>query len=254
MPETSVVISAEWRHLVFVTFEVPRAVLHPWVPRGAELDLWNERSFVSVVGFVSQQTRLWGWAVPGHQEFSGVNLRTYVRRRGPEGWRHGVVFIRQLMPLPTLALVARLTYGARPRALAMWSQYLPGTRTSDSSDTLEYAWRFRGRWNHLWVRARGPLDAPAPGSLETFVTHRPWGHAARTGGCLEYQVVHPAWRAQSAVDASLDCDVARLFGAGFAEPLTRAPSSVVVAEGSSVALHRPSIIPAASGGSSTNGH
>ncbi|PIQ83790.1 MAG: hypothetical protein COV75_05535 [Candidatus Omnitrophica bacterium CG11_big_fil_rev_8_21_14_0_20_63_9] len=254
MPETSVVMSAEWRHVVLMSFEVPRTVLHPWVPRGAELDLWNDRSFVSVVGFVSQHTRVWGWTVPGHHTFAGVNLRTYVRRRGPEGWRHGVVFIRQLMPLPILALVARLVYGGRPRALSMWSQYLPGTRTSDSSDTLEYAWRFRGRWNHLWVRARGPLAVPAPESLEAFIAHRPWGQAARPGGCLEYQVAHPAWRVQSAVDASLDCDVARLFGAGFAELLTRAPSSVIVAEGSPIALHQPGFIPSASGRSSSNGH
>lgn len=239
MAEPSVFLTAQWRHLAMLTYEVPPSVLRPYIPPGTELDTWDGKAFVTVVGFLFDQVRLLGWAIPGHQEFVEVNLRGYVRRRGPDGWRRGVVFVRELVPLMTLAVAARLAYHERYLALPMWHQQLPGSRTSDSSDTLEYAWRFRGRWNHLWVRTRGELSEPAPGSLEAFIVEHHWGYA-RIGrrSCLEYHVEHPPWRVQPVMSCSLDCDVSGLYGAAFGELLTRAPSGVLVAEGSAVVVRR----------------
>ena len=44
---------AEWRYLAMINYEVDPGVLLPFVPRGAELDAWNNRAFVSVVGFAA---------------------------------------------------------------------------------------------------------------------------------------------------------------------------------------------------------
>ena len=45
-------LSAEWRYLAMLNYEIEMAVLAPFVPRGTELDSWQGKTFVSRVGFV----------------------------------------------------------------------------------------------------------------------------------------------------------------------------------------------------------
>jgi uncharacterized protein YqjF (DUF2071 family) len=47
----SVFLSAEWRDLVMLNYEVSPRLLHPYVPRGTELDSFEGKTFVSLVGF-----------------------------------------------------------------------------------------------------------------------------------------------------------------------------------------------------------
>jgi uncharacterized protein YqjF (DUF2071 family) len=44
-------LSAEWRNLVMLNYEVDASILADRVPTGCELDAWSGRHFVSVVGF-----------------------------------------------------------------------------------------------------------------------------------------------------------------------------------------------------------
>ena len=46
-----VFLTAEWRHLAMLNYEVDRSLLLRLVPPGTELDCWNSRVFVSLVGF-----------------------------------------------------------------------------------------------------------------------------------------------------------------------------------------------------------
>ena len=85
---TKVFLTAEWRQLALLNFDVDPALLLPRVPAGVELDLWQERAIVSVVGFLFRDTRLLGWAIPWHRNFAEVNLRFYVRRRVDDGLAH----------------------------------------------------------------------------------------------------------------------------------------------------------------------
>ena len=80
-------LTAEWRHLAMLTFEVDPRVLSPLVPAGTELDAWRGRTFVSIVGFLFLDTRVFGAAIPFHRHFEEVNLRFYVRRMASDGWR-----------------------------------------------------------------------------------------------------------------------------------------------------------------------
>ncbi len=80
-----VLLTAEWRWLAMLNYEVEPALLQSRVPMGTELDTWNGQTFVSVVGFRFLNTRLFGVAVPFHRDFDEVNLRFYVRRRAPDG-------------------------------------------------------------------------------------------------------------------------------------------------------------------------
>ena len=104
-------LTAEWRHLVMLNYEIDASRLAPLVPPPCELDLWGGRSFVSVVGFQFLDTRVRGVPVPFHRNFLEVNLRFYVRCKFDGEWRRGVVFVKELVPRRAIAWVANLTYG-----------------------------------------------------------------------------------------------------------------------------------------------
>ncbi len=86
-------LTAEWRYLAMLNYEVDPAILSGFVPAATELDVWNGRTLVSIVGFRFLRTRLLGLPIPFHRDFEEVNLRLYVRRKASDGWRRGVVFI-----------------------------------------------------------------------------------------------------------------------------------------------------------------
>ncbi len=86
-------LTAEWRYLAMLNFAVDPALLAAYLPEGTELDSWKGRTYLSVVGFLFQQTRVLGVPVPLHRTFERVSLRFYVRRRVGERWRRGVVYI-----------------------------------------------------------------------------------------------------------------------------------------------------------------
>lgn len=92
----AVFLSAEWRKLAMANYAVEPSLLAPFVPKGTELDLWNNTCYVSLVGFMFLNTRLKGIKVPFHSDFEEVNLRFYVKRYHSTGWKRGVVFIKRI--------------------------------------------------------------------------------------------------------------------------------------------------------------
>jgi uncharacterized protein YqjF (DUF2071 family) len=217
-----------------LNYEVSPAVLRAWVPAGTELDEWSGTTYVSVVGFLFLNTRVLGVGIPFHRNFEEVNLRLYVRRKGPDGWRRGVVFIRELVPRLAIATVARVVYNENYSAVRMRH-----AADAQTSGIFEYGWRYAGRWCHLRASVRG---GPAPleeGSEAEFIAEHYWGYARqRDGGTVEYAVEHPRWKAWTAESAQLDADVASLYGPAFAEPLSALPRSAFVADGSPVTVRR----------------
>ena len=62
-------LSAEWRWLAMLNYEIAPEVLAPFVPAGTELDAWNGKTFASMVGFMFLKTRLKGIPIPFLPEF-----------------------------------------------------------------------------------------------------------------------------------------------------------------------------------------
>jgi uncharacterized protein len=245
----AVFLTAEWRHLVMLNYEVPAPLLEALVPRGTVLDLWQGRALASVVGFRFLHTRLLGIPVPFHRSFDEVNLRFYVRRELADGEvRRGVVFIRELVPRRMIAWTARLAYNEPYRALPMRSE-VPAVRDAGSA-TLRYQWLRpapAGRtWEGFEVRTTGDAVLPTAESEARFITEHYWGYTPqRDGGTVEYEVRHPSWRVQVAEISTLDVDVASLWGREFVDPLAAAPRSAFVAEGSAVSVLWPRRVPVA---------
>src|SRR5277367_1207033 len=152
MPERRVFLLAEWRDLVMLNYQVDPAILRQFVPRGVELDTFEGRTFVSLVGFQFLRTRLYGFvAVPFHTNFDEVNLRFYVRRREGSETRRGVVFVRELVPRMAIARFARLMYGEKYDSCPMQHRI---ERNADRI-SAEYAWEWRRGHFRLSAAAEG---------------------------------------------------------------------------------------------------
>jgi uncharacterized protein YqjF (DUF2071 family) len=86
-------LTAEWRRLILLTYDVEPFLLEEYLPKGLELDLYKDRAFVSFVAFDFMETRVKGMKIPFHVNFPEVNLRFYVRHTDKKGKvRRGVVF------------------------------------------------------------------------------------------------------------------------------------------------------------------
>jgi uncharacterized protein len=232
-------LTAEWRHLVMLNYDVDRAALAPLVPAGTTLDLWQGRALASVVGFRFTETRLYGVPIPFHRDFEEVNLRFYVRHEPPDGGvRRGVVFVRELVPRVAIASLARLVYNEPYRAVRMRST-VPGAPV-EAPGRVTYEWRAGGAWERLAATASGAPAVPDPASEAAFITEHHWGYTRQPdGSAVEYEVTHPVWRAWSATNPVLAADVCALYGPAFVEALSRPPASALIAEGSPVAVHPP---------------
>src|SRR5271154_4133102 len=158
---TRVFLSAEWRDLVMLNYEVDPRLLQDYVPRGTDLDSFGGKAYVSLVGFQFLRTKLFGYLpLPFHSTFDEVNLRFYVRRRADDGDRRGVVFIREIVPKRAVAWLARVAYGEN------YSRYPMRHRVSAESaaKSAEYEWRIRGAWAKLHAAGESDPVFPREGS------------------------------------------------------------------------------------------
>ena len=229
-------LTAEWRNLAMLNYEVDAGLLLPFVPVGTELDDWNGKVFVSLVGFRFLKTKVFGLTIPFHSNFDEVNLRFYVRRRESDEVRRGVVFIREIVPRRAIALVARTFYNENYIALPMAHE----TRSTDDNGlAVAYRWRTEAGWSAIRLETQGKSELANDGSHEQFITEHYWGYAAQSdGSCVEYRVTHPAWRVWSARCAEFEGDVEDLYGKEFAAVLRGKQSSALLADGSEVTVMR----------------
>jgi len=231
-----VFLTAEWRWLAMLNYQVDPSLLLPFVPSGTELDQWNGKFFVSLVGFRFLNTKVLGFPVPFHRDFDEVNLRFYVRRVANGEIRRGVVFIKEVVPRWAIAAVARTIYNERYVSLPMRHMV---ERTPESGYAVQYEWRLDSIWNRIALTADGNLILPEEGSEAQFITEHCWGYAAqRDGGCIEYRVEHPSWRVWKGREASLEGDKEELYGADLGNALKGPPASAFLAEGSEVSVFR----------------
>ena len=236
---TTAFLTAEWRQLAMLNFEVDPKVLRPLVPAGTELDDWQGRTLVSLVGFLFLNTRVFGAAIPFHRNFEEVNLRFYVRRKASDGWRRAVVFVKEIVPRFAIALTARVLYGENYVSVPMRHRIDRENGCLAGPRRVSYSWRFRGRENCMELCADGEAEEVADGSEVEFVTEHYWGYARRRGGrTTEYRVEHPRWRVSTATATHLDCDVAGLYGRQYVEFLQTPPASAFLADGSEVTVFR----------------
>jgi uncharacterized protein len=238
MTVPKIFLTAEWRWLAMLNYEIDPKALAPFVPKGTELDQWNGKTYVSLVGFLFQNTRVRGISIPFHRNFEEVNLRFYVRHKAADGWRRGVVFIKELVPRRAISFIARTFYNENYFALPMSHAIETVGNHSKSAKSVCYSWKFKGHKNYLKIITRGIAQAAAKGSQQEFITEHYWGYVRqRNSSTVEYLVEHPRWKIWETETAEFHCDIANLYGQDFNQFFQAKPASAFLADGSEVKLY-----------------
>jgi uncharacterized protein YqjF (DUF2071 family) len=224
-------LTAEWRDLVMANYEIDPSVLADRIPHGTTLDLHEGRCFVSLVGFMFLNTRVLGVPIPYHVNFEEVNLRFYVKRETPNEVRRGVCFIKELVPLPAIAWVARTLYGEPYEAVRMWHK-------NDAGKVSYRCIDFKGI-NSIKVTRGEKLGVPQNGSHEEFITEHYWGYTKRSDTQTdEYKVEHPQWELYATRHAKIRVNFVGWYGKEFGFLKDTPPYSVLLAKGSKVAVYK----------------
>lgn len=226
-------LNAEWRKLALANYAIDPTVLTKYIPHHTELDLWNNTCYVSLVGFMFQNTRLMGLPIPFHRDFEEVNLRFYVRYKEKSEWKRGVVFIKEIVPKPALTFVANTLYKEHYQTMPMQHSW----NTYDDHRTVAYQWQCKGKEQLFQVKANLKAETIAPNSETEFITEHYWGYT-KIGPqkTFEYEVTHPKWQAYSVQDFIINVDFGAVYGDDFAFLNQLSPISVMLAEGSEITV------------------
>ena len=230
----STFLTAEWRKLIMAQYAVTPATLTPWLPPGLSLDLYQNRCYVSLVGFLFDRVRVKRCAIPLHTRFEEVNLRFYVARTEPDGTRkRGVVFLREFVPRAAITILARSLYEEPYVTLPMRHSIV----STAGALNVSYSWRHSGTGHSLAVEADPTARSIVPTSEEEFITDHYWGYTKRSRSATsEYAVEHPRWQVYPIRNFTIQADFAALYGPAFADLNHQPPASVLLAEGSEVSV------------------
>lgn len=233
-------LTAEWRKLAIANYTVDARRLAPFVPYGTELDLWNGQCYVSLVGFLFENTRLLGIRFPWHTTFEEVNLRFYVRRREGEQWRRGVTFIKEIVPRHAITLIANTIYKEHYETQRMAHRW----EELNDQRRVEYRWTAGGRWQAFALKAARRATPIAPGSEAEFITEHYWGYTQYgPRKTYEYEVTHPRWEQYAVRDHTIAVDFERVYGRAWRDLNDAEPASVMLAEGSPITVESKRRLP-----------
>lgn len=225
-------LSAEWRKLILVNYEIDPNVLKPYIPKGTELEYYNNTCYISLVGFMFKNTKLLGVRIPFHRNFEEVNLRFYVKYKSNNTWKRGVVFIKEIVPKPAITLVAKKVYKENYQTLPMKHFW----KTDSQKKHIEYHWRTKNIWQKLSVSAeKAPLKI-LPNTETEFITEHYFGYTKQKNKTYEYEVKHPKWEHYLVNDFSTNVDFELNYGADFKHLTHQKPLSVILTEGSEISV------------------
>lgn len=227
-------LSASWRNLIVINFEVDPSVILPLLPLGTELDLFENKALMSVIAFNFERTKLFGMipTVPV-TNFEELNLRLYVRRTVGDEVRRGVVFVKEVVPSALIAATARILYNEPYEARPMSHSF--AQFDEQSGGTLSYETQVGTRPVSVRATTEGELRDLRAGSIEHFILEHYWGYTKQNDGTnSEYRVHHKPWRYWQTSAATITGDIAALYPEAFREALSKPPHSTFVARGSSV--------------------
>jgi uncharacterized protein YqjF (DUF2071 family) len=230
-------LTAEWRKLIMANYEMDPDILKKYLPAGTELDTWENKYYVSLVGFMVLKTNLHGIKIPFHSNFPEVNLRFYVRRRSGNDWKRGVVFINEFVSKHAITFIANWFYHER------FVTY-PIKYTCEIGNKLKigYYWK-KDKWNKLEVTADPNFYELKPGTIEEFITEHYWGYSSiDKNKTEEYQVDHPRWNIYPVEKYNIDCNFKALYGNDFASLDRTQPASVFLAEGSPAIIYTKKVL------------
>lgn len=204
LPKQPWVMTMAWLDLLFAHWSFEPESIAALLPRGLELDTFDDRAWVAVVPFRMARVgpRGLNW-LPGVSAFPELNVRTYVTRGG----KPGVWFF-------SLDAASRLA--VRAARLGFFLPYFDANMRCESRDGwIDYRsvrasppGVFAGRY-----RATGPVYQSTPGTLEHWLTERYCLYSAdRRGQIWRGEIHHVQWPLQPAEAEIETCTVTDAWG------------------------------------------
>jgi uncharacterized protein YqjF (DUF2071 family) len=226
-------LNAEWRKLAIANYVIDPSILEKYIPTGTELDLWEDKCFVSLIGFMFLDTKILGVKIPFHTNFEEVNLRFYVKRFKNNTWKRGVVFIKEIVPKPALTFIANTVYKEHYETLPMHHKWEENT----VNRVVEYQWKKNKVWQFFRITAALDTSEIIENSETEFITEHYWGYAKVNNLVTnEYEVTHPKWRQYKIESFEIKVDFGVVYGEDFGFLNKMKPESVMLAEGSKITV------------------
>ena len=143
-------LKANWENIIMVNYEIASEILLPFLPKGVELDLFEGKVYVSLVGFMFKDTKLFNIPIPKLGTFEEINLRFYVTRTEDGVTKRGVVFINETIPYKIVAWMANILYKEHYSVVP--------TKHSITKDAInqqvKFEWLLNKKWNSIYVENR----------------------------------------------------------------------------------------------------
>lgn len=226
-------LTAEWNDLAMFNYEIDPKILENYVPKGTELDLWNGKCYISLIGFMFENVKVLGIKVPFHVNFEEVNLRFYVKRYENGIWKRGVVFIKEIVPKHAVTIIANTLYNEHYQTLKMRH-----SRTeNETSKRFQYEWFKDSKWNSITMTTEKNSITIEENSEAEFITEHYFGYTKfNKNKTIEYEVTHPSWKQLKVIDSNINVDFKSIYGEDFKFLQDLKPISTFLALGSKITI------------------
>ncbi|MEW4925087.1 DUF2071 domain-containing protein [Algibacter sp. 2305UL17-15] len=221
-------LKANWKNLILINYEINPEILKPYIPKGTELDLFNNKCYISLVGFMFLNTKVLGIKLLNHINFEEINLRFYVKRKE----KRGVVFIKEIVPKPLITFIANSLYKEHYQTLKMKHLWMHDEKFKH----FEYQWLLNDKWQSVSVKTEKKPSAIVENSVEEFITEHYFGYTKHHDTTFEYEVEHPIWQHLKVKDLKIDVDFEETYGIDFKFLNHSKPESVILAIGSKISV------------------
>lgn len=233
-------LTAKWKNLVLINYEIDASLLEKYVPKGTEIDLHNGKCYISLVGFLFQDTKLLGVKIPFHINFEEINLRFYVKRFENGEWKRGVVFIKEIVPKPALSFIAKTIYKEHYQTLPTKHSI---TKNKNQNTDFVYQWKSKKRWNTILIETENNDLEIENGTNSDFITEHYFGYTKyNENKTFEYEVKHPKWNQRKVIQTVVDVDFKSTYGEEFEFLNNQEPAFTIFALGSEISVENKKTI------------
>jgi uncharacterized protein YqjF (DUF2071 family) len=232
-------LNAQWNNLALINYEIDPKLLKEYLPIGTEIDFWNNKCYVSLVGFMFNDTKVLNMKFPFHTNFEEVNLRFYVKRFENGEWKRGVVFIKEIVPKRAITFIANTLYNEHYQTNKMKHS----VTENDISKTFVYQWKNENKWNSIQLKTKpNPIEIELNSEAE-FITEHYFGYTKyNENTTFEYEVTHPRWKQLEIINYKIDVDFENNYSKDFGFLNETIPVSVFLAKGSKITVENKKTI------------
>ena len=232
-------LTVNWTNLLVATFETDKKLLEKFTPAKTELNDWNGKYLLSLVGFLFSNPSIFRIPSPLYRKFEEVNLRFYVRHKSKNEWKKGVVFIKEIAPSRIIGLSAKWLYHENFISLPMKHSF---DITNEKRD-IEYSWKINSNWNFLKLRAAGNPLTGNGNTIEAFMKEHYWGYTKKGNDkSFEFEIQHPPWNIYPAISFDMHLDAEAMYGKEFTDYFREKPVSAFLMDGSQTKVSYPVLL------------